>query len=66
MLIGVAEQRRSEGLVRTAMIATEGDVLTMALIGDSVLLRYKVSAIGVDFVELTDVTTNRVRRLTLQ
>jgi hypothetical protein len=66
VLIGLAEQKRPQGLVRTAMIATERDELIMATVGDGVLQRYKVTAISEDAVELTDVATGRTRRLALQ
>ena len=65
-LIGVAEQHRPQGLVRTAMIATAGDELIIAAIGDGLLQRYRVTAVSVDAVELVDETTGRTRRLSLQ
>jgi hypothetical protein len=65
-LVGMAEQRKPEGIVRTAMIATESDDLIMAVVGDVVLTRYKVTAIGADAVELADLTTGLARRLALQ
>ena len=65
-LIGVAEQKKGHGLVRTAMIATEADELIMAAVGDTLMQRYKVTAIGPDAVELTDLATGHIRRLALQ
>ena len=65
-LIGVAEQRKPQGLVRTAMLAVEGDQLIMAVVGDVVMLRFKVTAIDADAVELTEETTGAARRLVLQ
>ena len=66
LLIGLAERKRPEGVVRTAMITTAADDLIMASVGDVVLHRYTVTAIGHDTVELTDVTTGQVRRISLQ
>ena len=65
-LIGVAEQRVDQVLVRTAMIATESNELIMAVVGASVLDRYTVAAIAAEGVDLTDTTTGQVRRLVLQ
>jgi hypothetical protein len=64
-LIGIAEDHRPEGVRRTAMIATEGDELVVAAIGDPVAGRYKVTAIGQDAVELADSATGLIRRLGL-
>ena len=66
LLVGMAERNRPEGVVRTAMITTPADDLILASVGDVVLHRYKVTAIGHDTVELTDVTTGQVRRISLQ
>jgi hypothetical protein len=66
MLVGVAEQKRSEGVVRTAMLETGADQMILATLGEPVLHRYKVTAISVDAVELTDLSTGRIRRLALQ
>jgi hypothetical protein len=65
-LIGIAEERRTQGVVRTAMIAAEADELIVAAIGDGVVQRYKVTAIGQDAVELADAVTGLVRRLPLR
>jgi hypothetical protein len=65
-LIGVAEHKRPDSILRTAMIATAGDELLMVSAGDSVLQRYRVHAVSADAVELADLTTGRVRRLSLQ
>jgi hypothetical protein len=64
-LIGIAEHRRPAGLVRTAMIATAGEELMMATVDDILLQRYKVTAIGHDTIELTDVATGQVRRISM-
>jgi hypothetical protein len=65
-LIGVGEASRPEGAVRTAMIATDRDDVMVASVGDIVLQRYRVTAIGADDVELTDAATGVARRLILQ
>ena len=38
----------------------------MVTVGQTVLDRYRVEAIGVDAIELKDVTTNAVRRIGLR
>jgi hypothetical protein len=65
-LIGIGESSNTEGIVRTAMITTDRDELVVAAVGDAVLDRYKVAAIGPDAVELSDVATGTVRRLSLR
>ena len=65
-LVGIAEQRRADGAVRTAMIATESNDLVMAAVGAAVLGRYTVTAIDGDGVTLTETATGRTRRLVLQ
>jgi hypothetical protein len=65
-LVGIAEQRTADGVVRTAMIATETNQLVMAAVGTAVVGRYTVAAIDGDGVSLDDVTTGRTRRLVLQ
>jgi hypothetical protein len=65
-LIGFAEERRSQGFVRTAMLAAEGDQLIVAAVGDVVLTRYTVTFVGSDAIELADSTSAAVRRIALQ
>jgi hypothetical protein len=65
-LIGIAEQRVSPEIVRTAMITTAGDELLLVSVGDAVLQRYRVAAISSTAAELVDLTTGQVRRLLLQ
>jgi hypothetical protein len=65
-LIGIAERQASGGPRRTAMIATAGDELLMVEVGDTVLGRYTVTAIGPDAAQLTDGTTGATRDLRLQ
>lgn len=64
-LIGLAEQRLPQGTVRTAMIATGGDELIMAVVGAPVLGRYTVRAISADSVELLETATGRTRVISL-
>lgn len=65
LLIGVAERQTPAGLVRTAMLSTERDELLLATVGQVVLGRYTVAAVGGEAVELTDGETGRMRRLVL-
>lgn len=65
-LIGVAEQKIPEGLVRTAMISEDGELLHMATAGQTVIGRYVVVTVAADAVELKDVSTGLTRRLVLR
>lgn len=65
-LIGVAEDRGPKGLTRTAIFADGSDGVLMVTVGEIVLGRYRVEAIGADAVELRDVGTQAVRRLGLR
>jgi hypothetical protein len=65
-LIGVAEDRGANGPVRTAMLADDRDELFMVTVGESVMGRFRVDAIGVDAIQLTDLSTGTVRRLALR
>ncbi len=64
-LIGVAENQTADGLVRTAVISGLGQ-LFLVKVGDPVTSRWRVSAIGVDVVELVDLTDNATVRLALK
>jgi hypothetical protein len=64
-LIGIGESRNPDGIVRTAMITTDRDELVVAAVGDVVVQRYQVAAIGPDAVELSDVATGTIRRLSV-
>lgn len=64
-LIGIAEERRPQGLLRTAMLAADGDQLIVAAIGDVVLTRYTVTVIGTEAIELADSTNGQTRRLVI-
>jgi hypothetical protein len=66
LLIGIAEQKRPEGVVRIAMMATAADELIMAAVGETVMQRYKLTALGHDTAELSDLVTGQVRRISLQ
>jgi hypothetical protein len=65
-LIGIAEDRGLDGLVRTAVITDDADGVFVLAVGETLLERYRVEAIGADAVELKDVATNAVRRLVLR
>lgn len=66
LLAGVAEQSSPSGPVRTAMITGDGEELFMMTVGQTLLGRYRVRAIGADAVELEDTLTGATRRLALQ
>lgn len=65
-LVGIAEKRAGEGVVRTAMISDgSGDVI-MATVGQRILGLYDVIAIGYDAIEFKHVVTGQTRRLALR
>jgi hypothetical protein len=66
ILIGIAGKKNADGLARTAMLATQGDDVIIAAVGDVILQRYKVISISADAVELADVETGTPRRLAFQ
>ena len=66
VLIGLAEQKIPEGIVRTAMISEDGEALHMATEGQRVAGRYVVVTVSADAVELKDETTGATRRLVLK
>ncbi|HSC26021.1 MAG TPA: hypothetical protein VLD67_02030 [Vicinamibacterales bacterium] len=65
-LIGVAEHQRPDGPVRTAILSSTGEDLFMVAAGQTLGARYDVTAVGSDFVVLTDRVTGGVRRLALR
>jgi hypothetical protein len=65
-LMGIAEEPSPEGLHRTAIIGGVGEQLFMVMEGQSLADRYRVTAIGVDAVELKDLLTGGYRRLALR
>ncbi|MGH9308647.1 MAG: hypothetical protein ACRD1U_04690 [Vicinamibacterales bacterium] len=66
MLVGVSEDRKPEGPVRTAMLATDSNELIVAAVGDIVLGRYAIKAISLEAVEMADQATGAIRRIALQ
>ena|SRR5688572_22676072 len=66
-LIGIAEKKVGDAIVRTAMLAPgDADSLIMATAGQKILGAYEVIAIGVDAVELKDLITGATRTLVLK
>ena len=65
-LVGIAEQDTDGRTVRTAMITADSDELFMLVVGDSLGGRYRVTAIGSEAVELSDLVTGGTRRLALR
>jgi hypothetical protein len=64
-LAGIAEDEGPEGPVRTAIITGQGQ-LFLVKEGESVMLRYRVTKISADVVELIDLGDNSIRRLALR
>jgi hypothetical protein len=64
-LAGIAEDAGPDGPVRIAFIAGEGQ-LFMVKEGEKVSLRYRVTKISADVVELVDLGDNSTRRLALR
>jgi hypothetical protein len=64
-LVGIAEERRGEDRVRTAMIVSGDSELVMAAPGETLLGRYRVVTVGSASVELSDTLTGSTRRLVL-
>ena len=65
-LVGIAEDNRPEGKVRTAILTADGGELFIVSIGDPIGARYTVKSIGTDVIELTDLMTNGTRRIGLR
>jgi hypothetical protein len=65
-LIGIAEDQGPTGMVRTAIITDDVDAVFVLTVGEMLLDRYKVHAIGADAVELKDVASDAIRRLALR
>ena len=66
-LIGIAEKKVGDTLVRTAMLSPgDADALIMAKAGETILGAYEVVAVGVDAVELKDLVTGTSRTLVLK
>ena len=64
-LVGIAEDTSDDGVVRTAIVSGYGD-LFLVKEGESVTLRYRVSRVLSDLVELVDVTDQTTLRLAIQ
>lgn len=65
-LIGVAEEKKDDALVRTAIISGVGDELYLVVEGDEVAGQYRVRAVSAGAVELEHIATGTIRRLHLQ
>ena len=63
-LVGIAEEGSAGASARTAIIAGFGD-LFLVKAGDAVTLRYRVSTVGSNDVELLDASDQTTIRLTL-
>jgi hypothetical protein len=66
VLVGLAERRTEDGVIPSAVISTDGQDLIMAEVGTVLLGQYTVTSIGNDAVELSETSTGRSRRLSLQ
>jgi hypothetical protein len=64
-LTGMAEQQKDQALERTAILSSNNQMF-FAKIGDKVLARYEVTAIGADAIELRDAETGQTLRLGLR
>jgi hypothetical protein len=65
-LIGIAADQGPNGEVRTALVADQSENVHIVKVGETLLGRYRVTAIGADAAELKDITTESVRRLALR
>jgi hypothetical protein len=66
-LIGIAEKKVGDAIVRTAMLTPgDADALIMATAGQQILGAYEVLAIGADAVELKNLATGATRTLVLR
>lgn len=65
-LVGIAETKTADGVIRTAMITGGYGELMMVRAGQQILGRYDVAAVGADAVELKDLQTGKGRRLMLR
>jgi len=64
-LTGVAEQQKGDAMERTAILTGNGQMY-FAKVGDRVVGRYEVTAVGADAVELREMEGGRVVRLGLR
>src|SRR5262245_23822026 len=65
-LVGVAENKTEQGLVRTAIVSALSGDLFLVKEGETLAGRYKVKAVGADAIELTDMLSGEIRRLALR
>ena len=66
-LIGIAEKKTGDTIVRTAMLAPgDADALIMATAGQKILGAYEVVAVSADAVALKDLVTGATRTLVLR
>jgi hypothetical protein len=65
-LVGVAEDRTKDGIVRTAIVSSLSGDLYLVKEGETIVDRYKVKAVGPDAVDLSDLLSGGTRRLTLR
>jgi hypothetical protein len=65
-LVGVAEDRTKDGIVRTAIVSSLSGDLFLVKEGETIVDRYKVKAVGPDAVDLSDLLSGGTRRLTLR
>jgi hypothetical protein len=64
-LTGMAEHQKDNALERTAILSSSNQIL-FAKVGDKVLARYEVTAIGADAIEMRDAETGQTLRLGLR
>lgn len=65
-LMGVAASESPAGVVRTAIISALDGELFLVKEGETIASRYRVGPVSADAVELNDLLTGAVRRLTLR
>jgi hypothetical protein len=65
-LMGVAASESAAGVVRTAIISALDGELFLVKEGETIASRYRVGPVSADAVELNDLLTGAVRRLTLR
>lgn len=66
VLIGIAERRQNDALVRTAIISGAADDLLLVTEGQEVAGAYRVRSVSATAVELEHIATGEIRRLYLQ
>ena len=66
VLIGIAEQKQNDALVRTAIISGAADDLFLVTEGQEFAGLYRVRSVSAGAVELEHIATGEIRRLHLQ